>query len=634
MSHPVVQSDSEELQVGARPTNLRHWVVLVASLMSVLLYLDRFCISFAEVYIQEGLKLTKADMAWFISAFFWSYALAQVPAGWFSDRYGARVMMVLYILSWSVFTALIGLAQGLWFLLAMRLGCGLGQAGAYPTSASLLSKWVPFSNRGTASSFVANGGRLGLVLAPVLTAYLMVAFVPAEKGSLLQPTELFADQEGALAAKIAPTDPPPGASQPATKKQPGDRVWELASADVRPLIAQLAAEQRTLQGRQDAVRKEAESLTKQEAWEAVKAKRLELEQLRPVPLTAENRARLLDALNGILQRDDFYEPRTFDALNIPREGLDYLVRLNAGEPLLSLQTQRLNRLLLETSFPAQIGKIYVSGWRPVMLIYGLAGLLVAAAFWIVFRNRPSDHPWCNAAERQLIESGRPAGAPSPHGKAGAVPWMRLISSFSLWMDSLAQVGTNIGWFFLVSFLGRYLYEVYQVEIITRAWMLTIPAVGGVLGMLVGGPLTDRATAALGLRWGRSLPIAITRFGAAGAYLASLWANDPWVATFLYAAVWFFCDLGIASMWAFKQDVGGRYVGSILGWGNMWGNLAAAIAAPLYVAVLTKTPTVQDWNNMFLMCAGAFVVSGFASLGINATIPIAPPDEEELAAEPT
>jgi hypothetical protein len=63
---------------------------------------------------------------------------------------------------------------------------------------------------------------------------------------------------------------------------------------------------------------------------------------------------------------------------------------------------------------------------------------------------------------------------------------------------------------------------------------------------------------------------------------------------------------------------------------MWGNLAAAVSAPLYVLVLTKTPTIDHWNRMFLMCAGAFVFSGVTALGINATIPIAPPDEDEEA----
>ena len=43
-----------------RPTRVRHGVIAAASLMSLLLYLDRICISFAEQYIQEDLSLSDA----------------------------------------------------------------------------------------------------------------------------------------------------------------------------------------------------------------------------------------------------------------------------------------------------------------------------------------------------------------------------------------------------------------------------------------------------------------------------------------------------------------------------------------------------------------------------------------------
>ena len=32
--------------------------------------------------------------------------------------------------------------------------------------------------------------------------------------------------------------------------------------------------------------------------------------------------------------------------------------------------------------------MYVRGWRPVMYVYGLAGILVAGIFWFYFRDRP------------------------------------------------------------------------------------------------------------------------------------------------------------------------------------------------------------------------------------------------------
>ncbi|GIW79764.1 MAG: hypothetical protein KatS3mg105_1571 [Gemmatales bacterium] len=171
-------NDLEQQDASARPTRVRYLVVTLTMLSAILLYLDRFCITFAERYIREDLGLTNNQISWMLSAFFLTYALAQVPSGFLSDRYGARKMLTLYILFWSLFTALTGLATSFLMIIALRLGFGVAQAGAYPTAGSLLSKWVPFSFRGFASSLIAFGGRVGGFIAPLLTALLIVQFVP------------------------------------------------------------------------------------------------------------------------------------------------------------------------------------------------------------------------------------------------------------------------------------------------------------------------------------------------------------------------------------------------------------------------------------------------------------------------
>ncbi len=183
------------------PSGVRRLVIGSAMLMALLLYLDRYCIGLAADYIREDLALTQKQIGWFMSAFFWSYALAQVPSGWLSDRFGARLMLVIYIVSWSFFTAMIGAVYSLALLLLARLGCGLGQAGAYPTSASIVSKWVPFSERGMASALIAFGGRIGGAIAPLLTAYLMVLFVPLSTSPLFVESQLLKPAQ--LAVKLA-----------------------------------------------------------------------------------------------------------------------------------------------------------------------------------------------------------------------------------------------------------------------------------------------------------------------------------------------------------------------------------------------------------------------------------------------
>lgn len=547
--------------LSQNPTRVRYLVVTMAMLMSVLLYLDRFCISFAERLIKEDLGLSNDEMGWILSAFFWSYALGQVPSGWLSDRFGARSMLALYILLWSLFTAMTGLAAGFLMLFALRFGFGLAQAGAYPTAGSLLGRWFPFAQRGFASGVVASGGRIGAVIAPVLTGFLIVMFVPVSASSEFKPSEVVDAQ--AFWDKL-------------DSLKPGDNP--VADA-LRPRLYRNGTS--------------AEQFAEQ--------------------------------LNRVLADASFYDAASMQELPLEKEARRLLER--PVEERSEEQTLRINRLVLEAAFPVHLKKVYVAGWRPVLVVYGLVGVLVAGLFWLVHRNRPEDHPLCNAAEVASIQGERPP----PAGKLPPIPLVRLMTSRSMWLCSLSQVGTNVGWVFLVTWLPRYMQEVHHVPIEQRAQMASLPLLVGWLGMLLGGPLTDRMTRRFGIRWGRALPMGLTRFLAMGAYLFCLlplaeWFHPswtPWLFTAAFSLVAFSTDLGVAAVWAFNQDVGGRHVGSVLGWGNMWGNLGAAMSPPLLNYVVREA---GSWDLVFGVCALSFLVAGLSALAVDATKPIVPEDQ--------
>ncbi len=160
-------------------THVRYYVVGATTLAAVLLYLDRICI--AEIAkldeFKTSLGLNETQTGAMLSAFFFSYALGQMPAGWLSDRFGARKMLPLYICVWSLCTMLTGLASGFAMLIVARLLFGIAQAGCYPTASSLIKRWTPLSIRGTTSSIVSFGGRLGGAIAPLLTAWLLRDFL-------------------------------------------------------------------------------------------------------------------------------------------------------------------------------------------------------------------------------------------------------------------------------------------------------------------------------------------------------------------------------------------------------------------------------------------------------------------------
>lgn len=183
------------------PTRVRQQILVTATLVAFLMYLDRICLGeiVSSSSFKESVNLSQNEVrAWVKTlffwlpqswqdglgaskpvdlvkgAFFWAYALAQVPAGWLSDRFGARILICVYIAVWSGFTAATSFAWGFTSLMLARLGCGLAEAGYYPASSSLLTRWAHVARRGFASSWISWGGRVGGVVAPMLTAYVIV----------------------------------------------------------------------------------------------------------------------------------------------------------------------------------------------------------------------------------------------------------------------------------------------------------------------------------------------------------------------------------------------------------------------------------------------------------------------------
>lgn len=592
MSHTPPSSLAESL--SPRPTRMRHLIVAVCVLMSVMLYLDRICVSIAGGYIAEDLSLSEQDMGWFFSAFFWTYALGQVPGGWLSDRWGARVMLTVYILSWSLLTAMMGLAHGFLLLMVMRAGFGFAQAGAYPTSGGILSKWIPFSNRGTASSLVALGGRAGGMLAPLTTAYLIVLFVPISDPSLLTASSL-RNANGFCADLLSP---PKGTHESDPVGDIRAKLRHDLPPDLHSLIERAAAAQKTW--------------VEQQKQEKETGKKVAGSTAPSMPVA--DREQLVAALNPVLESPSFFDSDYVHQLSLPKEA----VRLGeiAPEHRTKAQTERLNRLVLEAAFPKDIGKLYVRAWRPVMWVYGIVGALVAILFYAVYRNRPRIHPLCNEAECELIESGSPAPV-AANAAPVAFPWNALLTSRSMWLMSISQFTTNIGWVLLITSLPRYLDEVHHVPLDKRGAMQSLTLGVSVVALFIGGRLTDWLSRRIGLRWGRGLPMSVTRLFCCAAFAACPFLDSLWAITVALCAVGFFTDLGIGATWAYMQDVGGSYAGSMLGWGNMFGNFGAAIAPPLFAAVLLT----YDWNAVFYMCAASFFVSGVTALGIDSTIQI-------------
>jgi sugar phosphate permease len=572
------------------PQRIRHRVVFLAFLTSVLLYLDRFVLTYVERIIRLDLGLTEKQIGWGLSAFFWSYALAQVPSGLLTDRYGPRRMLTIYILLWSAGTALMGWMNSFAMLLAVRLAIGLAQAGAYPTCAAIVGRWVPLKSRGTASGLIAVGGRIGGGIAPLLTALLVMSFA-SDADPRIRSADITKSDAVAEKFIVEPElSPLPDASD-----EPDAVRWKIlqraklsiSEADSGFLLA--AADDRAF------ALAEAERHRKSTAPETTVSGDLVT-------------WRIAQILNEVIEGPLIATPENVRLLTVERELQSALESSPAPETI-----PRLNRLTLEAALPGLIRPLYSAGWRPVMWVYGAAGILIAALFWLIVRDWPAQHPRISQEELAEIDAGRPAQPTVTAQSRPPLPLGAMIRSRSLWLISGSQFFANIAWTFLVLQLPRYLQEAHHLSFADRSFYASIPLWCGWGGMFLGGIVTDRCVKRFGLRLGRVIPLAGSRLLGTSAFLGLLLEPSLPIALALLSLVAVAADFASPATWAFNQDIGGRFIASTLGWGNMWGNIGSALSPLILAEVLQRT---GSWTGPFLLCASTFAIAGLCTLPLD------------------
>lgn len=152
---------------------LRSLLVCATFLLSVLLYVDRVCISAAKGSVAADLSLTDTQMGWVFAAFSLGYALFQTPSGWLADRLGPRRVLTSIVVVWSIFTGLSAAAWSFASMVAVRFLFGAGEAGAFPGMARAMYSWIPMKERGFVQGVNFSGSRIGAAVTLPLIAWLI-----------------------------------------------------------------------------------------------------------------------------------------------------------------------------------------------------------------------------------------------------------------------------------------------------------------------------------------------------------------------------------------------------------------------------------------------------------------------------
>lgn len=152
-------------------------VVTLLCLVTGVAYLVRTDIAVAQERMAPALGLSMTDMgaitAW---GFQLSYALWQVPAGMFGERFGARTALALSLLGCSVASLATGFMPergAAITLVGTRILLGISQAAVFPVAAMAVAQYIDREHRVRANAFCIAISSLGAAIAPLLMAPVM-----------------------------------------------------------------------------------------------------------------------------------------------------------------------------------------------------------------------------------------------------------------------------------------------------------------------------------------------------------------------------------------------------------------------------------------------------------------------------
>lgn len=159
-------------------SGLRWTIVGLLSLGMMIAYVDRvnLSVALADADFKAFFHLTDHHRGVLHSAFFWSYVLLAIPAGWVVDRFGVKYPCAAGFLLWSVISVGVAVAGSAGQLLIMRVLLGVGESVMSPGA----MRWIRFhcaeNQRGLATGIFLSATKFGPAVGTLGAAWLIGSY--------------------------------------------------------------------------------------------------------------------------------------------------------------------------------------------------------------------------------------------------------------------------------------------------------------------------------------------------------------------------------------------------------------------------------------------------------------------------
>ena len=154
-----------ENPLAAKMIRLRWYIYGILCLGYFLVYFHRVSTAVVAPELTETFGLTAASLGLLSSAYFYPYALAQIPSGILTDYWGPRKTVAFFILVAAIGAFLFGTASDYTWAIAGRSLVGLGVAFIYIPVMKILAEWFRQHEFATLTGLLLSVGNIGALSA-------------------------------------------------------------------------------------------------------------------------------------------------------------------------------------------------------------------------------------------------------------------------------------------------------------------------------------------------------------------------------------------------------------------------------------------------------------------------------------
>jgi len=230
--------------------------------------------------------------------------------------------------------------------------------------------------------------------------------------------------------------------------------------------------------------------------------------------------------------------------------------------------------------PILTGLMFTFGWRGMFIIMGVAGILIALAWTMIYRDRrdvaltPGEIAW--------LDDGQP-----PDDRAmTAAEWRALFRQRTTWGLIFGFMGVIYMVWLYLTWLPAYLEKERGLPLATAGWVMIIPYLAGTLGQLSSGWLADHLLAR-GLQPinSRRLPLLVGLVCAALFTIPAAYTPSLTLAIACISGAMYFINLASGSSWALVSVAAPRRLVASLGSLQNFGGYLGGSLAPVITGVI-------------------------------------------------